>query len=337
MEYILNESKIKTTNNFKINNIKVDLDIPKNNNFNNYKISNEEVISNIMIKNDFDSLIGLKDDKYLNVDINVDKNVKDTILIEYDFSNDYLASTININIDNDKECNFIIKYKSDVKAFNNSKIVVNLGNNSKCKISVINTLNSDSINLLSMENNLNENSNLDYNFIDLKGNIRIYNYSALLNGKNARNNFNNIYIGKDHDRIDMNYLLSNIAKRTYGNMNVQGALTGNAYKTFKGTIDFIKGCTKSKGEELENCILLSNTCKSSSLPMLLCHEEDVEGAHGVSSGKIDDDKLFYLMSRGIDEKNSKKMIVNANFNSIINNIDNEKIKDEILNIIDSLI
>lgn len=337
MEYILNESKIKTTNNFKINNIKIDLDIPKNNNFNNYKISNEEVISNIMIKNDFDSLIGLKDDKYLNVDINVDKNVKDTILIEYNFSNDYLVSTININIENDKECNFIIKYNSDKKVFNNSKIVANLGNNSKCKISIINTLNNDSVNLLSMENNLNENSNLDYNFIDLGGNVKISNYNTLLNGETAKNSFNNIYIGKDSDRIDMNYYICNIAKRTYGNMNIQGVLTDNAYKTFKGTIDFIKGCTKSSSEELENCVLLSDTCKSSSLPMLLCHEEDVDGSHGVSSGKIDDDKLFYLMSRGMNEKTSKKMIINANFNSIINNIDNEKIKAEILNIIDSLI
>ena len=56
-----------------------------------------------------------------------------------------------------------------------------------------------------MENNLNENSNLDYNFIDLGGNIRISNYNTLLNGKESKNVFNNIYIGKDNDRIDMNY------------------------------------------------------------------------------------------------------------------------------------
>jgi Fe-S cluster assembly scaffold protein SufB len=60
--------------------------------------------------------------------------------------------------------------------------------------------------------------------------------------------------------------------------------------------------------------------------MLLCHEEDVEGTHGVSTGKIDEDKLFYLMSRGINEKDAKKLIINANYNLVIDNILDEDIK-----------
>ena len=125
----------------------------------------------------------------------------------------------------------------------------------------------------------------------------------------------------------MNYYIGLNNKSTKGYINTYGSLSGNSYKTFKGTIDFLEGSSKSFGEENENCILLSDTATSKSLPMLLCHEEDVEGAHGVSTGKIDEEKLFYLMSRGIEEKEAKKLIINANYNIVIDKILDEDIKD----------
>ena len=71
--------------------------------------------------------------------------------------------------------------------------------------------------------------------------------------------------------------------------------------------------------------------------MLLCHEEDVMGAHGMSSGKIDSQKLFYLMSKGISEEEAKKLIIKANFKIVLDNILDENIKTEIEEIIDERI
>ena len=68
--------------------------------------------------------------------------------------------------------------------------------------------------------------------------------------------------------------------------------------------------------------------------MLLCSEEEVEGNHSSSAGKIDEKELFYIMSRGIEQKEAMKMIVRARFNNILKNIDNEELKIKILNKID---
>ena len=67
--------------------------------------------------------------------------------------------------------------------------------------------------------------------------------------------------------------------------------------------------------------------------MLLCHEEDVAGSHSVSSGKIDNQKLFYLMSRGLSKKEALKLIVNASFNEIVEKQKNNELKECVLNII----
>ena len=134
----------------------------------------------------------------------------------------------------------------------------------------------------------------------------------------------------------MNYYLKNTGKNTNNNLKVEGSLNNKARKNFRGTIDFVKGCTKSVGIENENCVLLSDEVIARSLPELLCGEEDVEGAHGISSGKVDKEKLFYLMTRGYSKKEAERMIIIANFTSIINEIKDEETKEEILKRIEEL-
>ena len=64
--------------------------------------------------------------------------------------------------------------------------------------------------------------------------------------------------------------------------------------------------------------------------MLLCTEEDVEGAHSTAAGKVDSQELFYIMTRGFTRKEAEKLLIRANFNEIIEGIMNEEIKKEII-------
>ena len=81
-------------------------------------------------------------------------------------------------------------------------------------------------------------------------------------------------------------------------------------------------------------MLLSDTAKSLALPMLLCSEEEVEGNHSTSAGKIGEKELFYMMSRGWSQKEAMKLMVRAKFNKILKDISKEELKEEILNQID---
>ena len=82
-------------------------------------------------------------------------------------------------------------------------------------------------------------------------------------------------------------------------------------------------------------MLLSDKAKSIALPMLLCTEDNVEGNHSTASGKIDNNQLFYIMSRGLSYKEAVKLMVKANFNKIIERITDEELKNEVLNEIDN--
>ena len=307
MEYILNKSPIRTTENFKVNDFKIDLDI-KEKELGKFIIS-DNVDYTEEIKTGLDTKIGLSTNKYIKLDVSSDNEIS---FINYD--HDYLSSEININ-----KGNFIIIFKGS-NSFINTKININSNSN----ISIINLTDKDSKTFISIENN---SSNSIINFIELGGRVKVSNYYTVLNNENDYNEFNSIYLGKDTDKLDMNYYIGLNNKCTEGYINTYGSLRDNSIKTFKGTIDFFEGSSKSTGEENENCILLSDTATSRSLPMLLCHEEDVVGAHGVSTGKIDDEKLFYLMSRGLTENNAKRFIINANYNIVIDKILDEKTKE----------
>ena len=327
MKYILNETPVRTSNNFNVNDFRINLDIVKK----EYSSFNSNIDFNVEIKKDFNSKIGLNSEEYLNLKILLDKDNNEPYYLKY--NGDYLVNSINIEVNENINNSFIIVYEGD-NSFINSKIIINLKNNSNLNLSIINLSDSNSNSFISIESYLDDYSKLNTSFIDLSGNIKVSNYYGENNGLKSETMFNSLYIGKDNDKIDMNYYIKNNNKNTNSNINVVGVLDNNSVKNFKGIIDFSSNSSKSVGEENEKCILLSDKCISKSLPILLCHEDDVTGSHGVSNGQLDEDLLFYLMSRGIDEKEAKKIIIMADFNSIISNIE---IKDLIVSRIDELL
>ena len=319
MEKRLNVTPVRTTNNFKINDIKLDIPDIVFDSFEDYKIDGEYTSS---IKDNFKSRIGLEYDKYLNIDLDVNKD------ITLDF-NVNKPLVLNINITSKSNNTITIKYTGN--SFAITKINTNLSN-SNIKLNVINLLDQEAYNFIEFTNDL-EDSYLTTNFIDLGGKVKLSNILTDLNSSNSTFDLNNLYLGSNEDIIDMNYLVNLNKSNTNSNMVVEGILKDNSKKSFKGTLDFKEGSSNSIGHENENCILLSDTAKSKSLPMMLCHEESVDGAHGVSTGKIDEDRLFYLMSRGLSKEESIRLILNANINKIIDNIDDDNLKEELLSYI----
>lgn len=317
MKYILNETPIRTSNNFKINDITLDLNIEEKE-LSKINVNGEYKES---IKENFNSRINLKHNKYRCIDIEASKNIEITTELE----TNYLVDQININIRDNS--NILIKYTGN--GFSNSKLCINASKYSKANITVINMLSKDSISLISFENSIDESSDININFIDLGGKVRVSNYYSVLE-RNSNNSFNNLYIGRDSDRIDMNYYMVNKGEKSNSNIEIAGALFDQSNKSFKGTIDFLEGSKNAIGYENENCLLFSDTSISKSLPMLLCHEEDVSGTHSVSTGKVDEDKLFYLTSKGIDEEEAKRLIMLGNFNKVLERVNN---KEEIINYI----
>ena len=97
----------------------------------------------------------------------------------------------------------------------------------------------------------------------------------------------------------------------------------------RGTIDFRTGCSGSVGNETEDVLLLSEEVRNQSVPVILCSEEDVVGNHGASIGRPDEDMLFYMETRGVDEETACEMLARAKIDSVIGRIPDESVREKI--------
>ena len=150
-----------------------------------------------------------------------------------------------------------------------------------------------------------------------------------LSGNESKANVYVLYFGHGASQLDMNYVLVQQGKNTEANLHVYGALLGEANKIFRGTLDFRHGSKGSKGYEKEEVVVLSSKVRNRSVPLMLSAEDAVEGHHAVSIGKIDENKLFYLMSRGLDMQEARRLVVEAAFNPVLDRIKDKDLYQEL--------
>lgn len=345
MDIKINDTPVRTSRNFRINNLKLEnIEIPSNlENFKNVQVITEKAeISNNVKKFKLDYGNGeILEENVLN-EANNTLNIKtsrkgEKVTIIYTFTDEETVLVNNIELNTYKDADITIVYKSitDKPCFHNGVIRLNTSPEDKVNIAVINMLNNNSMHFEAMENSLEDNSNVKYTIIDLGGKVSATNYYSDMYGKEAKCDLKTVYLGIDNQIKDINYIANLKGEKTEIYMDAQGVLNNEAKKNFKGTIDFKRGCKGAKGDENEFCMLLSPKAKSIALPMLLCTEDDVEGNHSTASGKVDESSLFYIMSRGLSEKEAIKLIVRARFNKILERIKDEELLKDIVQEIDN--
>lgn len=177
---------------------------------------------------------------------------------------------------------------------------------------------------------LGENSKVEYLNVELGGQENFLHYTQDLSGEEAHIVHDLAYLGDNKQKFDISMLMSHIGRKTVSDIHVLGALGGESKKSFRGTLDFIRGSVASEGAEEDTCVLLDPTVKSVSLPLLLCKEDNVVGNHAASAGQLDKTKLFYIMSRGFSEAEAKHMIVESMLRPLIDRLGSEELEEAAL-------
>ena len=134
------------------------------------------------------------------------------------------------------------------------------------------------------------------------------------------------YLGTGRQKIDMNYVARHRGKKTKSNMQISGILKNEAKKLLRGTIDFVHGCVGAKGDEKEDVLLVGDNMVNQTIPLILCAEEDVEGNHGASIGKLDENMLFYAATRGIPPEEAQRLLTLAKIEAINSQIPSEEVR-----------
>lgn len=233
----------------------------------------------------------------------------------------------------DSEVNIIMDYYSNekIEALHNGLTVIYARENATVNIIKIQRLGDRSRSFDSNVAYIEGNGKVNWISVELGSYISGSNYRTYLDGEASESNLSSVYLGDRNRKMDLEYTMVHKGPRSISNIETKGVLKDNSKKVFRGNLDFKRGAKHSKGVEEEYVILLDPTVKSDSIPALLADEDDVEGEHAASAGQIDENKLFYLMSRGLDERKAKKLIVEASFRPIIDKIPYKYLQEIIFN------
>ncbi|MDL2323520.1 SufD family Fe-S cluster assembly protein [Ruminococcaceae bacterium OttesenSCG-928-A16] len=208
-----------------------------------------------------------------------------------------------------------------------TRIVAKAG--ASVKVVQLQMLNNDATHFNNVGVWADERANVELVQIELGSKRALAGCHSVLAGYKAHMDISTAYFGSGQRSQDFNYVTQHIAPATTSEMQAAGALFDDSEKIYRGTIDFVKGAARAVGHEQENVLLFSKNARCRSVPLILCGEENVEGQHAATIGKVDEAKMFYLNSRGLNEEEAKRIMVEAQFAPLLAKVPLEDLREEI--------
>lgn len=176
---------------------------------------------------------------------------------------------------------------------------------------------------------LERNSNFTSHNLSFGSSIARNDINIILDGEGAESHMYGLYFVRDKQHIDNHTLVDHAKPHCLSNEFYKGILAENSRGVFNGKIIVRKGAQKTNAYQSNKNLLLSGSAKIDTKPQLEIFADDVRCTHGATVGQVDDDSLFYLRARGIDEKTARSLLVNAFANDVLDNMTFEPLKDKI--------
>ena len=162
--------------------------------------------------------------------------------------------------------------------------------------------------------------------LSFSGSIVRNNLNICLNDKNCYTNMYGFYAINDKCLVDNHTSVDHVDENSLSNEHYKGIMGGRSNGVFNGKIFVRQKAQKTNAFQANNNIILSDKAKVNTKPQLEIWADDVKCSHGCTVGQMDEDAIFYLMSRGISRKKSISLLLSAFSSEIIEKIVDDKMK-----------
>lgn len=264
--------------------------------------------------------------------IKPNKNLKEPIKINFQYEeNKGFFNLIEVYVGENSTATIIMDYQCDEELQGSSIISTNFyaAKNARINIVQIERLGQCFSNFNDIAGRCEKGAVIEIKQLILGGKNRYYGCMIDLQGSESSLDTEINYIGADKQKLDMNYVAQHKGEKTKSSIKVNGSLHDEAFKLFRGTIDFKRGSAGAIGKETEEVLLMGDKVINKTIPLILCKEEDVVGSHGATIGELNEGVLFYLASRGIKKEEAYYLIEKSRINALCRKIDDEEVSKKV--------
>ena len=293
---------------------------------------------NFSVKNSLINLNNAFSNKYYKILVKKSYSIKKPLII-YHLTNEKMKSkNINLRLDFELEENSSLKL---IDFFNDitGKNFMNIFYNFKLK-------NDSILKNYKIDKSLNQNLKYSFNNIDQEKNSisETFIFSAgsnyfkneincNLGGEYSSAFINGIFSLKNNQQHEIRSTVNHLVENTKSFQLIKSVLGKNSKAAYQGRIHVDSKAQKTDGYQLSKAILLDETSEFNAKPELEIYADDVKCSHGSASGSLNEDSIFYLMSRGLSYKQSKELLINGFMLDVVEKITDSEIKNLIKNMI----
>jgi len=311
----------------------------------NYEDENKiEIIDKVELedKTKFEnSLIDLNNaftNKYYKIVIKENYVLKKPLIIYHTTTKKLNLKNINLRLDfllKENSCLKLIDISDDLSGKNFINTIYNF------------ELNQDSI-LKNYKIDQKNNGNIKYSFNNIEQDINSVSETFILssgskfikneincnlNGKYASAFINGIFSLNEKRHHEIRTSINHLIDNTKSYQLIKSVLENESKSVYQGKIFVNSDAQKTDGYQLSKAILLSENAEFNAKPELEIYADDVKCSHGSASGNLNQDSIFYLMSRGLNYKQAKELLINGFLLDVVEKITDSEARNLIKNLI----
>ena len=181
--------------------------------------------------------------------------------------------------------------------------------------------------------NLGKNSKIIAYFADFSQESNKLDVVINLNEENATCEWHLASLSSNKDNKDIAVSIYHNHPQTFGRIDNYGVCKDQGKLVFSGISHILKGCHQSKSHQNAKIVVFDNECVAKAKPVLKIDENDIEASHAATVGKVSDEHIFYLTSRGLNVEEAKMLITLGYLKPILKGFD-ESVQADIDNLIE---
>lgn len=188
-------------------------------------------------------------------------------------------------------------------------VEIYVGKNASCRYTTIQNWASNVYNLVTKRSIIEENGLMEWIDGNIGSKINMKYPSCILNGRGATGNCISVAVAKDDQIQDTGAKMIHLAPNTTSKIISKSIAASGGEASYRGTVKISKNAVKSKAIVKCDTIILDQNSKSDTIPKNIVENKESYLEHEATVSKISKEKLFYLMSRGLNEEQAKELLI----------------------------
>ena len=301
-------------------------------------IDQSETINKFNAKNSLSDLNNAFTNKSFKILVKNGYKLIKPLIIYHTTTSKIWSKNINLKLDFELDKNSslrVIDYFNDTSKKNFINIFYNfdLKENSILKNYKLDKFQNDNIKYF-FNNIEQEKNSISETFILSSGSNFLKNeINCDLNGEHASAFVNGIFSLSNNNHHEIRTTINHLTENTKSYQLIKSVLENNSNAVYQGKIFVNSDAQKTDGYQLSKAILLDKESEFNAKPELEIYADDVKCSHGSASGSLNEDSIFYLMSRGLSYQQSRELLINGFLLDVVEKITDSEIKNLIKNMI----